>query len=282
MRALRKPDFPTRVVCNEYDLLHDCITVQELRWILHYGVERYSAHWMFYLLRLDTGCRTGEMLQHMTLYNLSSDLWEFTYAIAKPGKKISRSGDIIETHKHRRVRLSPGVRNELVQYLNRHCRIINGQYVSPYPNQQIFPWYDYKNKRGQHVKATQTVGAYWWKLKNRMKKAGFDAHRKIRDWRRDSSNRRAIPVFVLRPHILRHFFLSRFYYRNGKDIIACMKEIQHNDVETCRAYLHTAQSMGTTEQELQTLSLMELLGYDEHQQVINQATGQAQTSLTMY
>lgn len=291
-RQKRKPDL---IIVNEYALEFDCITIPELQWLFHTGFEFLSPHWMFQLLRLTSGCRTHEMVKCMTLYNLSPDLWRFNYTIDKAGNKVDRDGNMRRTHKHREVIFDSWVRDLFILYLNRHMKIIevNGrrEYVSPFPNQQCFPWEDKIDPVTKRItaKATQIIGSFWWKTKQRMKTANLtsngkalDPNRKIRDFRKDTEARRFAETRVIRPHIMRHFFLSRLYQRNGKDIIACMTEIGHNDYETTRGYLHTPAQMGSTSEELQNKSWPELLGFDTSQQVIDHATATQQTSLTMY
>lgn len=261
-QELVQPD----VICEEYDQLHDCITIQEIRRLLQL-CGRYSSYWMYFVLRITTGMRPDEAVK-LTLYNFSPDCKTITYRVDKPSTKLMKSQEYVQKRKHRRVVLDDWTHRQLKTYLNQTCRLVNGIYVSPYKGQKLFPW----NKMG-------VVGAYWYKQRKKLQKEGYDSLRMIREYKRPG---RVHKVYVVRPHILRHFSASVMYYKLGRDLKAVMEWIKHNDVETTNGYVHSAQSMGGTLEYFENATWAEILGYDPGQESLHDGLTTCQTSLDCY
>ena len=255
------------VICQEFDLLHDCITLEELRWLLR-RCGRFKPYWMYFLLRATTGIRPNEAL-HLSLYNLDEECRVITYRVDKPATKLLNSNETLKKTKHRRVVLDAWVSRQLKEYLSRACRLVDGVFVSPYHGQRLFPW---KNMR--------VVCSFWHKKRKEMKRSGFDSERLSREFYRPKK-RKCDRVYVVRPHILRHFAASVMYYKFGKDVKAVMRWIKHNNVSTTGAYVHSAESLGTSSDFLVKASWAEILGYAEDQTVIPGVVT-CQTSLEMY
>ncbi|MBR9703129.1 site-specific integrase [Candidatus Woesearchaeota archaeon] len=251
------------VQVEKYDQLHDCITVQEVRWILRH-CKRHSPYYTYFLLRATTGVRGSEILS-WTLYHFSPDLKTITYRVDKPFKNVNRNGELCVQTKHRRVELDQWVANELRVYLETYGRVFNGEFVLSNPGQKLFSMRDNK-----------IVISYWYKLRRKMEKAGLDSFRLWRLYRRPN---RDLGVFVLRPHIFRHFAASVMYYRLNKDIKAVQEWIKHEDSKTTSGYIHSADSLGVPRELLEKASWAELLEFDEAQTTLRDAQIPSQTTL---
>jgi integrase len=281
MQTLQPPD----VILDEFDLEHECITLEEIRWMLR-KIGFLTPYWMYFVIRATTGIRPDEALK-LTLYHLSPGLQGFNYCVDKASTRAVKGHGQLRKRKHRRVMLDPWVREMLVLYLNRTCRVVNGEYISPYPNQQLFPWVDRVNPlTGKIVSATAIVGAYWSKLRKKMLLAGFDSMRIKRRYTKRQANtpkgRMVEETYVIRPHILRHFYASIMYVKYGFDIKKVMEDIKHNDVETTNGYVHSPSSLGTTAEYLLKASFAEILGYDPQQGILPSASVTAQLPLDCF
>lgn len=241
-------------IYEHFDHELSCITVDEVRWILQ-RVKRYSAYYTYFLLRASTGIRGGELLEDVRLCNLSPDLLEIKYKVQKANEKRG-----VKLIKHRRVVIDPWVANELREYLNRTMGIHNNKYVSPYPGQCLFPWVEY-DINNEIVGKTNSVRAYFQKLRDKMEKAGFDSQRKFREYNHEG---KVYSMHILRLHIFRHFALCLKYYREGdKDLVKCRDWIKHTRTDTTNGYLHPASALGTTEEFLRKASMAEIFGMPE-------------------
>ena len=251
----------TLVIREEYDQEHNCITIQELRWILRHA-KRHSAFYTACVLLASAGLRSDELLS-LTLYNLSPDARTITYQVLKP-KKDHDDGTLTITRKHRTVTLDPWVAGELRSYCDLHFSTIDAygrkQYHSPYhdkvPNcrglqqsQKLFPW-----------KNTSVFDVLWYKLRHAMHKAGFDSFRlDTLTIRPDAEHK----VHVVRAHQLRHFALTVYYYQHGCDLKAAQTWIKHSRSQTTDGYVHSAAQLGSTPDELRNLSYSHLFGFDD-------------------
>lgn len=232
-------------------LIHDppqnCVTIDELRWILR-KVKRHTPYYTYFLLRATTGIRGDELLK-VKLNNLLGVVQGFRYQIQKPRTKLTREGNMQRVSKERHILFDPWVREELITYLDFYMGC-NGQHYacSPWGHGRLFPW-----------KGMEIVHAYWHKLRKQMVKAGFDSLRVARDTRWIDG--RQTFVRVVRPHMLRHLALTRYYYaESGLDLLKCQKWIKHEKNETTVGYLHTPEQLGSTIEELR-LSWPQLLGF---------------------
>jgi len=258
---------PPDVICEEYDHLHSCATVDEVRWILrHCG--RHTSYWTYFTLRLTTGMRPDEACK-LTLYHLSPDCGTITYRVDKPSTRYQKTQGYIQRRKHRRVTLDPWTQAQLRAYLVRTCRVVDGVFISPHPGQKLFPW--------THM---GVVGAYWYKMRQRMKREGYDSLRTIREYHRPKTGKHD-RIYILRPHILRHFSASVMFYKLGN--LASVRDwIKHDDVEITNGYLHSAEALGTTPEFLERSSWAVILGYDEQQDTLLTGEATAQTQLDSY
>lgn len=261
-QELRQPD----VICDEYDLQYTCITLSEIRWILR-KVGRFTPYWMYFVLRVTTGMRPDEAVK-LTLYNLSPDCRTITYRVDKASTKFSKDRGYVQKRKHRRVVLDPWVHRQLKSYLERTCRVVNGVFVSPYAGQKLFPW-----------AKMNVVGAYWYKLRQQMVKANFDALRCIREFTTSKTRNK---TYVVRPHNLRAFYASVQYYKFGMDLKAVMADIHHSDVETTNGYVHAAEALDATKEFLMAASWAEILGYHEDQDALLPGSAPSQTNLECF
>jgi integrase len=221
---------------------------------------------MYFILRLTTGMRGREAMD-LTLYHLRPDLSGFSYRVDKP-KTNKRKQVRTEYRKHRRIVLDPWVKEQLGIYLRRYCREVNGIWISPFPSQKLFPWDD-----------MAIIDAYWHKLRHKMKRAGFDSHRLEKMSTRGSHQK---PTYVIRPHILRHFYASVMYVKFRHDIKRVQEEIKHSESRTTDGYVHSPAALNSTEEYLLTASWAKILGYEEAQSSLVEITITSQTSLDLF
>ncbi len=275
----------TVTVVEDYDLACPCLTLDEVRWILK-TLGRYSAYYTYFLLRITTGVRGSELLDHATLYNFSPRLHTFRYRVDKfRVLKQKRSGKVvgtIELHKHRRVELDDFSQQELKIYLDRMCRVVDNIYISKHDEGKLFGW-----------KRLNVVNAYWHKVvKTRAKKEGFDVERKEKnhtrtingEWgvKRGLEGERVFPVYVWRLHMLRHFAATIMYYKFGMDLKRVQSWIKHSDISTTQGYVHTAEELGTTAEFLRDASWGEILGFDTIESTNLHDVATSQTNLCMF
>lgn len=253
------------VICEEYDNEHSCITIEEVRWLLR-NIKRYSPYWTYFVLRLTTGMRPDEAVK-ITLYNLSPDCRTITYRVDKPATRLVKDVGYVQRRKHRRVVLDEWTTAQLKEYLNRTCRLVDGVYVSPYQGQKLFPW-----------SSMMVVGAYWYKLRKKMRRSGFDAFRTAKVYLRQG---RVHKVYIVRPHILRHFSASVMACKLGS-VISVRDWIKHDDSEITNGYLHSAEALGTTPDYLKLSTWATILGYNDEQATLPEGKATVQTSLDCY
>jgi integrase len=259
--------------CEQYQPLHDCITVDELRWLLH-RVQRHTPYYTFFLLTLTGAVRGGEIIR-WKLGNLDSHLSTVTYRVTKPKTIRSRGfgAEPVRVHKHRVIILDHWVRDELRAYLERYCRVlhIKGEevFISPWGEDYLFPWLaaqpstDPERVRVNH--ALNIVKSYFNKLRRRLP----NGLRLQREWRRHT--RTYAKIYVIRYHILRHFGATRYHYAEAeRDIRRTCDWIRHDRPETTWGYIHSPENLGLTEEELQQ-PWPSLLGFDQEQTIL---TGQ--------
>jgi integrase len=259
-----------QVVMNEYQLDHSCITVAEVRWILHH-LERHSPHYTYFLLRLTTGIRGGELIENITTRHIRDGGRTIAYRIMKPAQRQTRDGLSLTVNKHRVVHLDQWVAGELLSYLGRFGRVVGGEFIMPFPNGRLFPW-----------KKNAVAASYWYKLRSRMKKEGFDADRMVREWLRDNGQVQYKPVYVLRPHILRHFYASVLYVKVGCDLKRVQEEIQHSHIQTTSQYVHSCVQLGVSEVFLRDADWAKILGFDSCQVVLKGFSLCSQTPLDTF
>lgn len=271
----------TTIIREQFDLANPCITIKEVRWILHCATQRYSAFYTFCLLAASAGLRCDELL-NLTVYNFSEDFSSMNYVVDKP--KTTNNGTIKTVYrKHRRVVLDIWVAEEVRQYVKLHfCKITtkDGEYYhSPYhdkkPNrrgqtlsQKMFPW-----------STTAVVDVMFYKLRKLMAKNGFDS---MRIYRLATTSDGERPTYVVRCHALRKFALTIHYYKNGGDLKESQAWIKHTKSQTTDGYVFSAEQIGATKEWLATASYAEIFGYDALQRSITQVLGTAQTLLEMF
>lgn len=255
----------TYILKERYAPEHACPTFAELRAFLD-QVGRYSPLYMITVLGLGVGLRADEMLK-LSLYHLSGDCREFTYAIDKP-KKGSEGGVLVVTRKYRRVLLDPWVRSELLAYLERHCRVHEGVFISPYEGQRLFPW-----------KSTVTLEVAWHKARLKLSKRLPSVLRLERCSFRPGGQR---PTYVFRFHKTRHIALSLRYARNGHNLKEAQEWIGHSRSQTTDGYVHSARQMGVDEEALSRCGLAELLGYSDTQATLFAAKAPGQKRLDLF
>jgi len=255
----------SRVDVEEYDHVHDCITIDEVRWILRY-CRRGSPYYTYFLLRATTGVRGSEIL-NWTINHFTPDLKSVSYRVDKPAQRLNRHGEEVVRHKHRIVRIDDWVIGELRTYFDTFFGNNSGVYQSPFGDGKLFP-----------MKNNKIVISFWYKLRRRMEKAGMNSFRLWKLYKRPNRN---VSVFVLRPHIFRHFAASVMYYRLNKDIKATQEWIKHEDSKTTSAYIHSAESLNSTEEELKG-SWAAILDLPEAQENLSSFIAPEQTPLTAF
>lgn len=254
----------TYIIRDYFDHQHNCMTFKELR-ALFDQVGRGSALYTICVLGLATGMRCDELLK-LTVYHLSPDLRRIQYTVAKASKRLE-GPTIVLRRKHRVVELDDWTRGELQSYLLRSCRVVEGVFVSPYPNQGLWPW-----------RNSMIFNTVWYKQRLKLLSKGFDVHR-LETISTLQGNRKK-RVYVCRFHKLRHIALSLRWYKNGGDLKEAQAWIKHAKSHTTDAYIHSAEQMGLTREEAQQKSLPELLEYDYKE--THDVGAPSQTVLDMY
>lgn len=248
-----------RKLIYEYDHQYASITLPEARWIFQHH-ERWSPHYLFFLLMASTGIRSCELVK-VSISDFLKDLTGFTYKVAKSRKRL-KGAVLEERYKERSVTLDPWVRDELLVYLKQHClgKDATGEYVfvSPWTTRDdegtlitnlLFPWGD-----------NQILHAYWWKLRQIMAREGFDTER-LTKRTIDTLKGHERLTHVLRLHNWRAFYCSLEYYRQGMDMKAVQVRINHTKIETTARYVKAASQLGSTAAQLAKISWAEITGY---------------------
>ena len=269
------------VTRERFDNEHNCITVDELRWMVR-RVKRYSAVYMMIVLALDTGMRCNELVR-LTLNHLNG-FNTINYAVSKA--KTSKDGNTVITDtKHRLVRLSPFAAAELKAYCDLTFIVVQTKdgprYVSPYRDDSPGPDGKILTQKLFRYKNTQVFDVAWYKLRNQMAKAGFDAHRMetLSTWH---LRHKKAPCYVVRFHKLRHMALTIYWYQHGRDIKAAQKWIKHGRGQTTDGYVHAASDLGLSDEEIVSASLPTLLGVGDGQLSLTNALPPEQTLLDMF
>lgn len=263
---------PTSVQCVEYDLVHKCLTLSEVSWILH-SLERHSIYYTQFLLRATCGFRGAELIE-LSLHNISPDFKTITYRVKKPRKKQMSFDRSCKITKERRVVLDEWVASELRAYCDKWLgtdTLSDGRkvYVSPHEGKRLF------GQKNVHV-----LRAYWCKLLKKMKIAGFETSRASKEFFTEKGI--YCETKVMRLHMFRHFSASVMYYRFGKDMKRVQEWIKHEEVKTTEKYIHSAGCLGSDEETLSGLTWCELFGFVKGQKVLSDTYAPSQTSLGMY
>ena len=254
----------------EYHQQYGCITLPEARWIFQH-LERWSGYYMLYLIMAQAGLRQGEMCKlHLGSEgrpsSFKNDFWDIYYEVEKPRCKVNKRGEQEEKSKWREVHLDPFVREELLVYLKRYCTTIG-------PDGNLIyctPWF-YIDKNGETVsnklfsfRGPEITAAYWWKIKERMRAAGFDVDRLEKGFTRKAGDevQSETLTYVLRPHMWRHFATTIYYQQHHCDIISAQHWIGHDLPSTTSVYLHSPEELGSTRDALKTITWQEITGYD--------------------
>lgn len=258
----------------------NAITFAEVRWLL-LRAKRHSPFYTFMLLAVTCGIRCDELLT-LTLFNIRG-FRAIQYSVDKE-KVDEESGDVVMYRKHRCVTLDPWVAQELQAYYDLHFLKIPTRdgytYFSPHadmkPNkngqqlsQKLFPW-----------RNTKVVEALWWKYRQALGRAGFDAHRmeSLTTWH---LRQKVKPTYVVRFHGLRHLALSRYVWLTGGDLKRGSSWIGHTRLQTTERYFHSPEQMGVTKEEL-LQPWSSLLGFVPGQVSLTQAVRPEQTILNMF
>lgn len=253
-------------IWQTYDPEYSCITLDEMRAVLNH-CRRGTPYYTYFLLRATTGIRGIELLEDVRLSSLSHDLTVMEYKVYKSRPRKNQAGKMCKQIKRRRVLIDPWVAGELRLYLNTYFLGDGLEYRSPWPAGCLFPWVELSTDNAV-VGKMATVHAYWHKLRLKLKRMGFDSLRLHRECYGDGLTHY---VRVVRPHMLRHFALCLYYYREGnKDIVRCRDWIKHSKAETTNGYLHPASALGTTEEYLQKATLAEIFGLSHAQSVLDE------------
>lgn len=254
----------------EYRQQYGCITLPEARWIFQ-AVKRWSAYYILWLFMASTGIRQGEFCKlHLGSEEFKSsfknDFWDMTYELDKPRNRVNKKGEQEEKTKWRTVRLNAFVRHEFLCHLKLHCTAVG-------PDGNLIyctPWF-YKDKKGRIItnklvsfKGPETTDAYWWKVKARMRRAGFDVDRLEKSFTRKAGEEISSvkDTYVLRPHMWRHFATTLWYHQHNCDIISAMHWIGHDQPATTSVYLHAPDELASTPEELRSITFEQITGYD--------------------
>jgi integrase len=270
------------VVSRErFDNEHNCITIQELQWMIR-KVRRYSAMYTMIVLALDTGMRVNELLR-LTINHLNG-FSSLNYAISK-AKKIKGLNTTFVDTKHRLVKLGEFAGQELKAYCDLTFITVQTaqglRYVSPYRDEKSGPDGKILTQKLFGWKNTASFDAAWFKLRRMMRDAGFDTDRmeSLSTWH---VRQKKAPCYVVRFHKLRHMALTRYFYQHNRDIKAAQKWIKHTRGQTTDGYVHCASDLGATEEQLVSWSLQELLGLERCQLSLTTALPPEQTLLDMF
>jgi len=269
-----------QVIVEEYQQEFSCMTLEEVRWLLH-KLPRHGSYYTYFLLRLTCGIRGGELLD-VQLSQFREGFSKLIYRVDKPKFRPNRHGETVQWTKVRSVKLDPWVRSELLQYLERYMVVQTlpdgtHTYLSSYnrvcadkdglrkvTQGLLFPWKD-----------LQVILAYWHKLRKAALRAGFDSERVERVYQRTNVNARIMndKTYVWRPHILRHFSATVMSWKlgggNAPDHKAVQKWIDHTKADTTWHYVHAASELGTTGEYLYKASWATILGFDALQELLS-------------
>lgn len=269
----------------EYNHVNDCITVDEFQSLLRY-CRRGSVYYTYWLLKASAGPRGGEIVD-WRLGNINPDFSVIDWETEKARKK-NESGRIVEITKHRSAELDSFVKNELVQYLLDFFGMeeVNGKtrILSPYGHGHLFPWMrgsfkipdpDPKRRRNKAVNVTEDYFCKW-RVKMSLKNPSYNrlAFKSTGGGQKDSL------FYVLRPHILRHFAATIFFYKNGQDMRLTQQFMRHSKMSVTEGYVHSAKALGRTPEQIKNMSWAEIAGYPEQAQEVLQV--EIQRTVTAY
>lgn len=251
----------------EYNHLHDCITLTEYRALLrHCG--RGSPYYLYWLLKAHCAARGGEIID-WRLGNISPDFKTISWETEK-GRYKNESGRTVLITQHRTVELyDPFIIGELLQYLYRFFGHYEKEgktfFCSPWGDGHLFPWLPSKkplpgeDHYDRVRRAVNLTEMYFWKWRKKMAKQ--DSFHKRLSYESSGGSQKDSRHHVLRPHMLRSFGATIYYYKNGMDLKDTQKWICHKKISITDGYVKSAKALQSTPELIRTMDWASIAGF---------------------